>query len=149
MNLIQFRSKIVVKTLDMVGWMWWCCDQPRSGQRSATRETLWISEGRRRTFLLFVYFNKQHTVENGETTNTSITAIMLELIAVMWCYDKFHRSWYGCPRHKRPCVAAKVSCFLIEHQTNHCWLFKRDQKHTCFGKLKLFKEIYTKLVFSP
>ena len=73
---------------------------------------------------------------------------MLELIAVMWCNDKFHRSWYGCPRHKRPCVAAKVSCFLIEHQTNHSWLFKRDQKHTCFGKLIFFKDFYTKLFFS-
>lgn len=85
MNFIQFRSKIVVKTLDMVGPVDAMNvvnshDQAREVPQEKAYEFLRV-EGA--LFCLFVYFNKQHTVEKGETTNTSITAIMLELIAVM------------------------------------------------------------------
>ena len=85
MNLIQFRSKIAVKTLDN-GWVdamdvvMTHHDEAREVPQEKPYEFLRV-EGAFN--LLFVYVNKQHTVEKGETTNTSITAIMLELIAVM------------------------------------------------------------------
>lgn len=73
MNLIQFRW---VDAMNVVT----SHDQAREVPQEKPYEFLRV-EGA--FSFLFVYLNKQHTVEKGETTNTSITAIMLELIAVM------------------------------------------------------------------